>query len=140
MVAHILMAKLDNKNPFSMSKVVITDILRNKLKFNGGVITDDMTMGAIMKNYDIGEAAVRSVNAGADIILVCHGYNSEVKVINALKNAVSSGKVSQQRINDSVYRILKLKNKYNLKDELKVPVDVNGINKKINTLLNSYIK
>ncbi|HBG38776.1 MAG TPA: beta-N-acetylhexosaminidase, partial [Clostridiaceae bacterium] len=93
---------------------VITDILRGKLNFNGVVITDDMTMGAIMKNYNIGEAALKSINAGSDIILVCHGYNNEVEIINALKKAAEDGILTEERIDESVYRVLKLKQKYDL--------------------------
>jgi len=75
MVAHILLPKIDSENPASFSKTIITDILRNKLAFDGVVITDDMTMGAITKNYNIGEASIKSINAGADVILVAHDYN-----------------------------------------------------------------
>lgn len=139
MIAHILLPKIDKDNPSSMSKIIITDILRKELKFEGVVITDDMTMGAIVKNYPIGEAAVKSVSAGADIVLVCHGYNNEIEVINTLKNAVVKGEISEERIDESVYRILKLKEKYQLKDEIINTVDVNKINSKINNLLNSYV-
>ena len=97
MVAHILLPKIDSENPASLSKAVITDILRGKLNFNGVVITDDMTMGAIMKNYNIEEAALKSINAGSDIILVCHGYNNEVEVINALKKAVGDGTLTDRK-------------------------------------------
>lgn len=138
MIAHILLPMVDKENPSSMSKAVITDILRNNLKFNGVVITDEMTMGAIAKNYNIGKAAVKSVNAGTDIILVGHGYDNEIGVINALKSAVSNEEISEKRIDESVYRILKLKQKYNLKDEIINSVDINKINNKIKTLLDIY--
>lgn len=138
MIAHILLKKVDGKNPSSMSKTIITDILRNKLKFEGVVITDDMTMGAIIKNYKIGEAAVKSVKAGSDIVLVCHGYNNEMEVFNSLKSAVEDGDISQERIDESVYRILKLKQKYNLEDNKVDPVDVESINNSIKETLNSY--
>lgn len=135
MIAHILLPKIDKENPSSMSKTIITDILRTDLNYDGVVITDDMTMGAIMKNYDIGEAAVKSVNAGTDIVLVCHGFDKEVEVINALKDAVSKGDIQEKRIDESVYRILKLKKKYNLKDKIINSVDVNVINNEINAVL-----
>lgn len=135
MIAHILLPKIDNENPSSMSKIIITDILRGNLNFKGVIITDDMTMGAITKNYDISEAAIKSVKAGTDIVLVCHGYDNEIAVINALKNSVSKGELSQKRIDESVYRILMLKEKFKLKDEIIKRVDVNGINNKINSVL-----
>ncbi|MBU3144118.1 beta-N-acetylhexosaminidase [Clostridium sp. CF012] len=137
MIAHILLPKIDSENPSSLSKIIITDILRSNLKFKGVIITDDMTMGAIVKNYNIGEAAVKSVKAGTDIVLVCHGYDNEVEVINALKNSLLKGEVSESRIDESVYRILSLKQKYKLKDEIIKSVNVEGINNKINEVLKS---
>lgn len=136
MVAHILLTKIDAENPSSMSKAVITDILRKDLKFDGVVITDDMTMGAIVKNYDIGAAAVKSFNAGCDIILVCHQYQDEVGVLDSLKKAALDGTISSQRIYESLYRILKLKQKYKMNDNPAGPVDVEGLNKSITQLLN----
>ncbi|MCJ7687736.1 MAG: beta-N-acetylhexosaminidase, partial [Clostridiaceae bacterium] len=136
MIAHILLPKIDSENPSSLSKIFITTILRGDLNFNGVIITDDMTMGAIVKNYNIGEAAVKSIKAGTDIVLVCHGYDNEVTVINAVKNSIINGDISYQRIDESVYRILSLKQKYNLNDEIINSVNVENINNKINNLLN----
>lgn len=138
MVAHILLSKIDSTNPASFSKAVINDILRKQLNFNGVVITDDMAMGAIVKNYNIGEASVKSVVAGSDIILVSHNYENEVTVISALKKAVENGIITKERIDESVYRILKLKQKYGLKDKAINSIDVDKINEKINGVLNNY--
>lgn len=138
MIAHILLPKVDEVNPSSLSKTIITDILRKDLKFNGVVITDDMTMGAIIKKYDIGAAAIKSINAGSDIILVCHDYEKEVSVLKALKEAVKAGDIHEDTINNSVYRIIKLKQKYNLKDEKVDSIDVEQINSAIKGVLDSY--
>jgi beta-N-acetylhexosaminidase len=140
MIAHILLPKIDPENPASFSKTIITEVLRNSLKFNGVVITDDMTMGAIAKNYNIGEAAVKSLNAGTDIILVCHDYVKEIEVLKAIKNSVSDGTLSVQAIDEKVYRVLRLKEKYKLRDSKILSVDVSGINNKISNLLNTYMK
>lgn len=140
MVAHILLPKIDSNNPASFSKTIITDILRKSMNFNGVVITDDMTMGAIVKNYNIGEASVNSLNAGSDIILVCHDFDKEVTVLNAIKNSVAKGTLSEESINEKVYRILKLKEKYNLKDTKTASINVQEINNKINNLLGNYMK
>jgi len=139
MIAHILLNKIDSKNPASLSKIVITDLLRKQLNFNGLVITDDMTMGAILKNYNINDAAIKSVNAGSDIVLVCHGSNNEIKVINALKEAVANGTISKNRVDESVYRILKLKSKYKLTDKITNSVDIKKINDKISAVLNTHL-
>ncbi len=134
MVAHILFPKIDRDNPASLSRVFITDILRGEMGFDGVVITDDMTMGAIAENYDIGEAAVKSINAGSDIILVCHDYSKQVAVIEALLQAARNGTISEETVNSSVYRILKLKEKYGLSDEQTAPADVGYINELIKNI------
>ena len=76
MVAHILMTQLDPDLPASLSPAVVTDLLRGELGFGGVVFTDDLTMGAITQNYGLGEAAVLAVEAGCDMLLVCHGRDS----------------------------------------------------------------
>lgn len=68
-----------------MSKTIITDILRNELKYDGVVVSDDLTMDAILKNYDIETAAIKAINAGIDILLVCHEYEKELSVLDAVK-------------------------------------------------------
>ncbi|HEY5584807.1 MAG TPA: beta-N-acetylhexosaminidase [Ruminiclostridium sp.] len=134
MVAHILLPKIDPNNPASFSKTIISDILRADMGFDGVVLTDDFTMGAIIKNYDIGEAAVKSIQAGSDIVLVCHEFDKQEAVINALKNAAATGKISRDRLDQSVYRILKLKEKYSFSSETVKSVDPQSINNKIKKL------
>lgn len=140
LIAHILLPEIDPDNPATFSKTIITGLLRNELGFGGVVITDDMTMGAIMQNYGISDAAVKSVNAGSDIILVAHDYAMQVKVIEALRQAAADGIISEQRINESVYRILKLKAKYRLADKAIGSVDVNAINGRIDNVLADFQK
>lgn len=139
MVAHILIPELDKNNPASMSKSVITDVLRRQLGFTGVIITDDMTMGAIVEHFDIGKAAVESVKSGSDIILVGHGYDNVEKIHASLKDAIEKGEISQQRINESVERIIKLKRKYGINDEKVESPDIDGINQLITDLLNKYL-
>ncbi|MGC5771820.1 beta-N-acetylhexosaminidase [Paenibacillus pabuli] len=117
MVAHILFPKLDPDHPASLSDVIIGQHLRGKFKYDGVVITDDLSMGAIAKNYKLDDAAVSTVQAGSDILLVAHSYESAKTIFDTLMSAVKSGKISESRINESAYRILALKQKYNLSDE-----------------------
>jgi len=140
MVAHILMPKIDKENPATLSKAIITDILIEQMNFDGVVITDDMTMGAIAENYDLGTASVKSVEAGSDIILVAHGYDNAITTLKSIKEAVEKGLISEERINQSVYRILKLKQKYILKDEEIQPANIEELNDKIDTVLDTYLK
>jgi beta-N-acetylhexosaminidase len=99
--------------------------------FDGLVVTDDMTMGAIVGRYKIGEAVVRSIRAGSDILLVCHGYDNQVNAINAVLEAAKSGEISEDRLEESVGKILSLKEKYGLSDNKISSVDVAAINNKI---------
>lgn len=131
MIAHILLPKVDAENPASLSRTFITDILRKKIGFNGVVITDDMTMAAISKNYGMAEAALKSFKAGSDMILVVHGYNDEAAVAEALKNAVLNGEISGDRLDQSVYRILKLKDKYKIENVHVDAVDIDKLNNDI---------
>lgn len=135
MAAHILFPKIDSKYPASMSKIILTNVLRDDMGYKGIIMTDDMTMGAIAKNYNLGEAAVISVNAGSNIILVCNDFSKEVQVITALKAAVKSGKLSQETIDNSVYLILKLKQKYKIADKTVKSVDIGSINKLVRSTL-----
>jgi beta-N-acetylhexosaminidase len=138
MVAHILFPRIDPDAPASFSKVIIGDHLRGRLGYNGVVITDDLTMGAIVKNYGIAEAAVRSVEAGSDILLVAHGYDTAHQVFMALMNSVASGRVPESRIDQSVARILKLKQKYHLTDHaVPVPKSADLPNNEIRRWLNA---
>lgn len=134
MIAHILLPKLDAENPASFSKAVITDLLRTGMNFNGVVITDDFTMGAIEKNYDMGGAAVKSIQAGADIVLVCHGFDKQETVIKALLAAAQTGQISTGRLDESVYRVLELKQRYSLGNAPAGPVDPQKINAEISAL------
>lgn len=136
MVSHILLTKIDKNNPATISKAVVSDILRGDLGFDGVVITDDMTMGAITQNYSIENAAINSINAGTDIILVCHQYKNIKSTIEAIKKAVNVNKtISEERINESVYRILKLKEKYNLSGKLIEIPDISSINNDISNII-----
>ena len=131
MIAHILLPELDPKFPSSMSKPIITDVLRKQLGFNGVVITDDMTMKAITDNFDIESSSVESIKAGSDLILVAHDYAKIVSVIDSIKHAVKSGELTEDRIDESVGRILNLKLKYGLTNEANESFSVADLNRDI---------
>ncbi|WP_228101014.1 beta-N-acetylhexosaminidase [Paenibacillus donghaensis] len=138
MIAHLLMPRIDPDHPASFSKKVITDLLRGELGFQGVVISDDMTMGAIEKNYDIGKASVNAILAGGNLILVGHDYEKEKTAINALKKAVEGGRISEDMLNNRVYAILKLKQKYGISDGPAAGPDVKSINDDLKALLEKY--
>ncbi|WP_339302714.1 beta-N-acetylhexosaminidase [Paenibacillus sp. FSL R5-0519] len=128
MVAHILFPKLDPDHPASLSDVIIGEHLRGKFKYNGVVITDDLSMGAIAKNFKLNEAAIATVKAGSDILLVAHSYESAKTIFHTLMNAVKSGDISESRIDESVYRILALKQQYKLTDRQQASGDLKQLN------------
>lgn len=135
MVAHILLPKLDEQLPASLSGKVINELLRKELQFDGVVISDDMTMGAIVQGYDLGEAAVKAVLAGTDIVLVGHEYEQQLAVIGALQQAAETGVLSEQRIDESLARILSLKQKYGLADQKVDKVEIDAINQATRELI-----
>ena len=139
MVAHILLPKLDDKFPASLSHNIITGLLKEELGFQGLVVTDDLTMGAIVKHYSLAQAAVQAVKADNDLLLVCHDYESQLAVLQALQTAVASGDIPEARIEESVYKILQLKQKYNLSDRPVEAVDTEAVNAKVRKLLDSFL-
>ena len=109
MVSHAMYPKIDPDYPSSLSKAIITDWLRKDMGYNGVVVTDDMDMGALAKHYTFGDMAVQSILAGSDILLVCHEYEHMQEAYNGLMKAVKDGRISKERLDESVKRILLMK-------------------------------
>ncbi len=107
MVGHISLPNILNDNtPASLSEEVVTEMLREDLGFDGIVITDAMNMGAIADNYTSAEAAVQAVQAGVDMILMPQDFEDAYQ---GILSAVNSGTISEDRIDESVRRILEVK-------------------------------
>ncbi len=107
MASHIAVpAATGDGTPCTLSQYMITDILRNELGYEGIVITDAMNMGAISKQYGSGEAAVKALKAGVDIVLMPADFQRAYK---GVLEAVESGELTEERIDESVRRILELK-------------------------------
>ena len=109
MVSHAMYPQIDPDHPASLSKAIITDWLRKDIGYNGVVVTDDMDMGALAKHYTFGDMAVQSILAGSDILLVCHEYEHMQETYNGLMKAVKDGRISKERLDESVKRILLMK-------------------------------
>ncbi|MET1181143.1 glycoside hydrolase family 3 N-terminal domain-containing protein [Peribacillus simplex] len=114
MVTHIKYPAYDKEKPASLSKIIIEELLRRKLKYEGIVVTDDLEMGAVNKYYSYEEMGKQAILAGAELLLVCHEYSHELEVYNGLLQAVKAGEVPMDRINESVKRVLTYK-LYNMK-------------------------
>lgn len=109
LVSHLNYPALDEEHPASLSSKIMTDLLRNELGYKGIIITDDMEMGAVANHNDFKTIGVKAIKAGADIVLVCHEYGHQQDVYLGLLDAVDSGEISQERIDESVKRIVKAK-------------------------------
>lgn len=112
MIAHILFPNIGKDYPSSMSKAIITDLLRDDLNYNGVVITDDLTMGGITENYKLEDASLEFFKAGGDIALIAHNKENYINSIERLKEAVKDGEIKIKDIDEKVYRVLNLKKKY----------------------------
>lgn len=107
MVGHLQVPQVTGTDtPATLSPIIITDILRNELGFQGLVITDSLSMGAITQYYSSDEAAVLALQAGTDILLMPEDFPLAYQ---GVLNAVSSGTLSEERIDESVKRILTVK-------------------------------
>lgn len=109
LVSHLKYLALDEEYPASLSSKIMTDLLRNELGYKGIIITDDMEMGAVANHNDFRSIGVNAVKAGADIVLVCHEYEHQQEVYLGLLDAVNNGEISQERIDESIKRIIKVK-------------------------------
>ncbi len=109
MVSNVTYPNLDPGVPACISSKIMTDILRKSYGFTGIILTDDMEMGAMAKHYAFREMGVRAVEAGADIVLVCHDYAHGQEVYNGLLQAYRSGMLDRKMIDDKVKRIVKMK-------------------------------
>lgn len=134
MVAHILMTQIDPDLPASLSPAVVTGLLRQEMGYEGVVYTDDLTMAAISDTYGMGEAAVLAVEAGCDLLLVCHEADNLTAAREALLAAVDSGRISMERLDQSVYRILSLKGEYSLTNDPVGQPDIDSLNAQIQAL------
>jgi beta-N-acetylhexosaminidase len=114
MVAHLLVPALDPVKPTTFSKRTVTALLREGMEFDGLIVSDALDMGALAGEYSQGEVAVRAVEAGVDILL--HPQDARITV-DAVVSAVEQGRLTRQRIDESVERILAAKHRLGLFDK-----------------------
>jgi beta-N-acetylhexosaminidase len=129
MTAHIAVPALDAPDlPATLSHAIMTGLLRDELKFKGLVVTDALEMGGVAKGYSSGEAAVRALEAGADVLLMPPDPEAAIRAVVA---AVRKGRLTAKRIDDSVMRVLTAKQSVGL-DRTKL-VDLEAIADVINS-------
>lgn len=114
MTAHVIIEAIDPTVPATLSPKVLTGLLRKEMGFEGVIVTDAMSMKAIDDHWGAGDAAVMAVKAGADIIMATGTEQQQAETFHALYQALRDGEISEERLNESVYRILRIKHKYGL--------------------------
>lgn len=122
MAAHVIDSKLDkNSIPASLSKNIMTDLLKNKLGFKGVIVTDSLDMQAISDQYTDKEVLIKAINGGADIILNANNNKKpfDTKLVenyvNIIKTAVKNNEISIKQIDNAYVKIIKLKKQFKVK-------------------------
>jgi beta-N-acetylhexosaminidase len=106
MVAHVLYPALDGTDIATMSKPILTDYLRGQMGFEGIIVSDDFRMEGLTTRYEVGDAGVRFILAGGDLIICGAVSEKQQAICDALSNAAADGRLTQARIDESVKRIL----------------------------------
>jgi beta-N-acetylhexosaminidase len=112
MTAHVLYKQIDDKFPATLSKKIINRLLRNGIKFDGLVATDDLEMKAISDNYRIEEAALKAVQAGCDLLLVCKSEEAQQATLETLIRGAEKKSIGEARILSALNRILRVKESF----------------------------
>lgn len=112
MTAHVHYPCLDPINPATLSPVILSGMLRQQMGFSGVILSDDLEMRAILDHSGIGDAAVRSLLAGVDMLLVCKMRELETETIEAVRRAIESHQLDQDRLEASLARIAFVKERF----------------------------
>ncbi|MCL4407254.1 MAG: beta-N-acetylhexosaminidase [Thermotogae bacterium] len=102
--------------PATLSNGVMTDLLKNQMNFDGVTVTDDLEMGGITANLEPSEAAWRSLMAGADMLMVCHSFDKQLRTFETLIQMIKFGDIPVERLNDAARRVLTMKENIGLLD------------------------
>jgi beta-N-acetylhexosaminidase len=115
MTAHTAYTAFDDKDKAAtLSKKILTDLLKGEMGFNGCITTDDITMGGIVERYEVADAVIEAINAGCDLILMRDDSALVDEVIPRVIEAARSGRISEERLNDALFRSLSVKHEYGL--------------------------
>ncbi len=112
MTSHAIYPALDPERPATLSPAVLDNLLREKMSFEGLIITDDLEMGAIAKQWGVAEGAVASFEAGADILLICKDQNNIQESLKLIRSKLLKGEIPLRRLHESNERIRKAKDKF----------------------------
>ena len=118
MTSHIIFSALDPERPATLSPIILGDLLRGELGFDGVIVSDSMNMHSMKRNYDPADAAIQGFNAGVDLMMLAEEHydhdagqylENQRALIRAVIGAVEDGRISRERVDDAVRRVLRLK-------------------------------
>ena len=120
MTAHVLVPSLDDQKPATLSRRIVYDLLRDELDFGGVILSDDLEMKALAHSYSVPDAAVASIQAGCDGVLICRALSSErtrdievqVTTLEALVHAVEEQRIPYKRLEDALARQRRAKERF----------------------------
>ncbi|GHV36983.1 beta-glucosidase [Spirochaetia bacterium] len=119
MIAHSIFPAFDDKDIATVSKKILTGLLRDTLGFDGVITTDSMTMGGVAVRYGVANACALALEAGADLVLMKAENSLVGETFSKIKEFVKSGRISETELDQKVYRVLKVKYDYGLFTEFK---------------------
>lgn len=112
MTSHTIYQNLDPEHPATLSRKILTGMLRNELGYEGVVITDDLEMGAIENEGDLGRAALQAFAAGADLLLICHSHEKVIDALQKTGRAIAESSKLQARKQESIRRVTALRTRF----------------------------
>jgi len=112
MTTHIRFPSLDPEYPATLSSTILTELLRGSLGYDGLIVTDCLEMAAIAASPGTPQGAVRALQAGADMVLVCHTLETQRATIDAIRTAIRSGALQEERIREAAARVLATKRRF----------------------------
>lgn len=134
MVGHLIIKDVDKRYPASLSKKVIQKYLIEKYNYKGLIITDDLKMMAIQLHYNMKRATLKAIEAGNDIIMIGLSYRKVKSIIKYITKKVRKGKLDIERINQSVEKIIEMKEKYKIEDKEEKGFLIEEMNEKIKNI------
>jgi beta-N-acetylhexosaminidase len=112
MTAHVLVRELDEALPATLSPAIVSQLLRERMHYEGVVVSDDLEMQAVARRWSPAESAVLAVQAGCDVLLVCARPDAQVGAVEAVVRALESGQIAWTAMDDACLRVRRLKEKY----------------------------
>lgn len=118
MTSHIIFSALDSERPATLSPIILGDLLRGELGFEGMIVSDSMNMGSMKRHYDPADAAIQAFRAGVDLMMLAEEHydhdagrylENQRALIRAIIGAVENGVISSERVDDALRRVLRLK-------------------------------